>query len=49
MTGQTKGEIMIKGWVTPFGYMGYLEGKYQLFATEDEYREIVRERNGILS
>lgn len=39
---------MIKGWVCPFGYMGYLDGRYQLFATENEYIEIVRERNGVL-
>jgi len=38
----------MKGWVTPFGFMGYLDGRYQLFATEDEYYAIVRERNGML-
>lgn len=39
---------MTKGFVTPYGYMGYLDGRYRLFATEDEYLEIVRERRGML-
>lgn len=39
---------MIKGYVTPFGYMGYIDGHYQKFPTEQEYVEEVRERNGVL-
>lgn len=34
---------MIKGYPVPFGYMGFIDGEYKLFATEDEYLEIVRE------
>lgn len=34
---------MIKGYLVPYGYMGFIDGKYKLFATEDEYLEIVRE------
>lgn len=33
----------IKGYYISTGYMGYLDGKYRLFATEAEYLEIVRE------
>lgn len=34
---------MIKGYPVPFGYMGFIDGTYKLFATEAEYLEIVRE------
>lgn len=30
---------MTKGYVTPNGYCGYVDGSYILFATEDEYLE----------
>lgn len=30
---------IVKGYVTYSGYMGYVEGEYMLFASEDEYRE----------
>lgn len=33
---------MIKGYVTPFGYRGLVEGRYILFATEDEYLDYIR-------
>lgn len=29
----------MKGYVTNSGYMGYVEGGYMLFASEDEYRD----------
>ena len=29
--------MKIKGYVTPFGFMGLVEGRYILFATEEEY------------
>lgn len=29
----------MKGYVTASGYMGYVEGGYILFASEDDYRE----------
>lgn len=30
---------MMKGYVVESGYMGYVEGKYLLFASESDYRE----------
>lgn len=33
----------MKGYVTASGYMGYVEGGYILFASEQEYREYVEE------
>ena len=33
----------MKGYVVHSGYMGYIDGKYRLFATEEEYMEIYRE------
>lgn len=35
----------MKGYQVPFGYMGWLNGKYQLFATEKEYMERWYEAN----
>ena len=35
----------MKGYVVPYGYMGWIDGRYKLFSTEDEYVEIIRERN----
>ncbi len=29
----------MKGYVVSAGYMGYVDGAYELFATEDEYYE----------
>lgn len=29
----------MKGYYVPYGYKGYVNGKYLLFATESEYRE----------
>ncbi len=33
----------MKGYVVPYGYMGWVEGSYRLFATETEYMEVYRE------
>lgn len=33
--------LMPKGFLTPFGYRGLVDGKYQLFSTEQEYKEVV--------
>ena len=33
----------MKGYYTSYGYMGYINGKYRLFATESEYREYMEE------
>jgi len=31
----------MKGYYTPFGYMGYVSGKYILFATETDYIDYI--------
>ena len=33
----------MKGYLVKSGYMGYVLGKWMLFATEQEYREYVKE------
>ncbi len=33
----------MKGYYTAYGYMGYVNGKYQLFATESEYIDYITE------
>lgn len=33
----------MKGYYTQTGYMGYIQGKYMLFASESEYYEYVKE------
>ena len=33
----------VKGYYVPNGYMGYVEGKYILFASESEYYEYMKE------
>ena len=35
----------MKGYVVNSGYMGYVDGGYILFATEEEYREYYLENN----
>lgn len=32
---------MMKGYTTASGYMGYVDGTYILFASEEDYREYV--------
>ena len=34
----------MKGYDTSAGYMGYVNGKYMLFVSEEEYREYIRDR-----
>lgn len=31
----------MKGYNTSYGYMGYVDGTYVLFASEDDYREYI--------
>jgi len=31
----------VKGYVIPEGYMGFVDGQYMLFATENDYLEYV--------
>lgn len=31
----------MKGYNTAYGYMGYVDGVYILFASEDDYREYI--------
>ena len=33
----------VKGYYVPTGYMGYVEGRYMLFASESEYYEYMKE------
>ena len=33
----------MKGYVTAGGYMGYVDGDYVLFASEDDYREYMED------
>ncbi len=33
----------MKGYYTEGGYMGYADGRYILFASEDDYREWISE------
>jgi len=35
----------MKGYVVNSGYMGYVNGKYILFATEEEYKEYLESDN----
>ena len=32
-------ELVMKGYNTPYGYMGYVNGTYVLFASEADYME----------
>ena len=36
---------MIKGYFVTEGYMGYVDGRYQLFADETDYIEYMEEQN----
>lgn len=33
----------MKGYYVPDGYMGFIDGKYRLFATEEDYVEAYKE------
>lgn len=33
----------MKGYNTPNGYMGLVDGRYMLFVSEDEYREYMED------
>lgn len=35
----------MKGYVTPFGYMGFVNDRWMLFATQQEYLEYVRKED----
>lgn len=34
-----KGVFFMKGYIVESGYMGYMDGDYQLFADESDYRD----------
>lgn len=36
----------MNGYFTPYGYMGLVNAKWMLFATETEYYEYLAEQNG---
>ena len=33
----------MKGYATETGYMGYVDGRYMLFASEEDYREYMED------
>ncbi len=33
----------MKGYVVSYGYMGYVNGKYMLFADEEDYRDYIED------
>lgn len=33
----------MKGYITAIGYMGYVKGRYLLFASEQDYREYLND------
>lgn len=35
--------MVLKGYLTDIGYMGYVDGRYMLFATEEDYREYMED------
>ena len=37
--------LITKGYPVSYGYMGYVNGKYMLFETEDAYIEYLRDKN----
>ena len=36
----------MKGYNTDKGYMGYVEGRYMLFASEEEYYDYMEDKKG---
>lgn len=42
-----KEETDMKGYIVECGYMGYIDGAYQLFADEQDYREVFCEGNKV--
>ena len=38
-----KGEADMKGYNVEFGYMGFVDGKYMLFASEDDYKSFLED------
>lgn len=39
----SKGVDYLKGYATADGYMGYVDGAYELFASEADYRDYLEE------
>ncbi|MDO4961861.1 MAG: hypothetical protein Q4E57_08435 [Eubacteriales bacterium] len=40
---RVKGRQIMKGYTTENGFMGYVEGTYMLFVSEEEYFEYIEE------
>ena len=38
-----RGGIFMKGYSTESGYMGLVEGRYMLFASEEDYRDYMED------
>lgn len=45
-TKRTERSGKVKGYYTAIGYMGYINGRYTLFATEADYIEAWKEMKG---
>ncbi len=41
--GRRKEMYFMKGYVVSDGYMGYVNGKYMLFADEEDYRDYIED------
>jgi len=41
--GTVRKETVMKGYITQNGYMGYINGTYILFATEQDYKEYMED------
>lgn len=39
----------MKGYYVPYGYMGWIDGRYMLFANETDYKETYYERYQLVS
>ena len=39
----------MKGYSVSEGFMGYVDGEYMLFASEDDYREYMEQQNQFLT
>ena len=46
-TNEANGGIMMKGYVNGEGYMGYVNGNYMLFASEEDYWEYMEDGSEI--
>ena len=43
-THREQGGIVMKGYNTDIGFMGFVDGKYVLFCSESDYYEFMKEQ-----